>query len=58
MLFGLGRIVVLETTLGQGPCLAIFGKDYSPEDGTCVRDYIHVNDFAQAHLLGLEKIMN
>ncbi|MCF8001305.1 MAG: GDP-mannose 4,6-dehydratase, partial [Halanaerobiales bacterium] len=36
----------------------IFGDDYETRDGTCVRDYIHVNDLATAHLLSLEAIAN
>jgi UDP-glucose 4-epimerase len=34
----------------------VFGNDYSTHDGTCVRDYIHVTDLAQAHLLGVEQM--
>ncbi|MPN38857.1 UDP-glucose 4-epimerase [bioreactor metagenome] len=36
----------------------IFGDDYKTEDGTCIRDYIHVYDLASAHLLALERLMN
>ena len=36
----------------------IFGDDYSTEDGTCVRDYIHVTDLANAHLLALKRLKN
>jgi UDP-glucose 4-epimerase len=36
----------------------LFGNDYKTPDGTCIRDYIHVLDLAEAHLLGLEKLMN
>lgn len=45
---------VLRAALGQGPGLKVFGGDYTTRDGTCVRDYIHVNDLASAHLLALE----
>ena len=40
------------------PALEIFGDDYPTPDGTCVRDYIHVNDLADAHVLGLEYLRN
>jgi len=43
-----------EAIRGQRPALEIFGQDYPTPDGTCVRDYIHVNDLAEAHVLGLE----
>lgn len=36
----------------------IFGDDYNTEDGTCVRDYIHVTDLANAHLLALDRLQN
>ncbi|NNH32855.1 UDP-glucose 4-epimerase, partial [Rhizobium sp. SEMIA 4085] len=36
------------------PCLEVFGNDYETEDGTCVRDYIHVSDLAQAHLAAVD----
>jgi UDP-glucose-4-epimerase GalE len=49
---------VLQTALGQRPSVDIFGDDYATEDGTCVRDYIHVEDLAQAHLLALERLLN
>jgi UDP-glucose 4-epimerase len=45
---------VLRAALGQGGRLQLFGDDYATRDGTCVRDYVHVNDLAAAHLLGLE----
>lgn len=44
---------VLRTARGQGNGLQVFGADYPTRDGTCVRDYIHVNDLASAHLLAL-----
>ncbi|MBZ5705194.1 MAG: UDP-glucose 4-epimerase GalE [Acidobacteriia bacterium] len=43
-----------EAIHGERPALEIFGEDYPTPDGTCVRDYIHVNDLAEAHVLGLE----
>ena len=45
--------LALDAAAGLRPSLEIFGKDYPTADGTCVRDYIHVNDIAQAHLLAL-----
>ena len=38
--------------------ISIFGTDYPTSDGTCVRDYIHVNDLVSAHLLAIEALMN
>ncbi len=46
--------LVLQTALGQRPSISIFGTDYPTADGTAVRDYVHVADLADAHLLGLE----
>ncbi|RDS81668.1 UDP-glucose 4-epimerase GalE [Dyella monticola] len=45
---------ILRAGLGQGGRLKIFGNDYDTRDGTCVRDYIHVNDLARAHLKAVE----
>lgn len=45
---------VLKAVLGQGAALKVFGDDYDTRDGTCVRDYIHVNDLASAHLLAID----
>ncbi len=45
--------IVLQTALGQRDKLTIFGSDYPTEDGTCIRDYIHIVDLAQAHYLSL-----
>jgi UDP-arabinose 4-epimerase len=39
---------------GAGPSLSVFGSDYDTDDGTCVRDYIHVSDLANAHVLALD----
>ncbi len=44
---------VLQVALGRKPQCEIFGTDYPTPDGTCIRDYIHILDLAQAHLLGL-----
>jgi len=46
--------LVLEVALGTRNQLEIFGTDYATPDGTCIRDYIHVSDLADAHLLALE----
>ena len=46
--------LVLKTALGQRSHIGIFGDDYPTHDGTCVRDYVHVRDLAEAHLLALE----
>lgn len=48
--------IVLKTALGQGGHVTIFGDDYDTEDGTCIRDYIHVTDLADAHILALKKL--
>lgn len=48
--------IILQVALGQRPHVEIFGTDYPTADGTCVRDYIHVEDLAEAHLLALEKL--
>lgn len=49
--------LVLQTALGVRPEIKIFGTDYPTHDGTCIRDYIHVTDLANAHLLALEKLI-
>ena len=45
---------VLRAALGNGSGLKVFGDDYATRDGTCVRDYVHVNDLASAHWKGIE----
>ena len=48
---------VIKVALKQQPHVNIFGDDYDTPDGTCIRDYIHVNDLATAHRLALEKLI-
>jgi UDP-glucose-4-epimerase GalE len=48
--------LVLQAALGQRPHIEVFGTDYPTPDGTCIRDYIHVEDLAEAHLLALERL--
>ncbi len=48
--------LVLQVALGQRDQITVFGDDYPTRDGTCVRDYIHVVDLAQAHILALEAL--
>lgn len=50
--------LVLQVALGQRDKFVIFGDDYPTPDGTCVRDYIHVLDLAQAHILALQALQN
>lgn len=49
--------LVLEVAAKQREHITIFGQDYNTPDGTCVRDYIHINDLCQAHLLALEQLI-
>lgn len=50
--------VVLQTALQQREFITIFGDDYDTPDGTCVRDYVHVEDLIDAHILALEYLQN
>ena len=50
--------LVLMAALGKRESVSIFGTDYPTPDGTCIRDYIHVCDLADAHVLGLEYLLN
>ncbi|MFM2182062.1 MAG: UDP-glucose 4-epimerase GalE [Ilumatobacteraceae bacterium] len=46
--------LVMKAVLGAGPALRVFGTDYPTPDGTCIRDYIHVDDLADAHVKALD----
>src|SRR5438105_14931952 len=48
--------LVIAAATGSRPHIEVFGTDYPTPDGTCVRDYVHVDDLASAHLLVLEKL--
>jgi len=48
--------LVLDVASGKRPHITIFGDDYSTSDGTCIRDYIHVSDLADAHVLALKEL--
>ncbi|MCX5683250.1 MAG: UDP-glucose 4-epimerase GalE, partial [Planctomycetota bacterium] len=48
--------VVLRVALGQRETVSVFGTDYPTPDGTCIRDYVHVYDLAQAHILAMQAI--
>jgi len=50
--------IVLKTALGQREYIEIYGTDYPTPDGTCIRDYIHVVDLAEAHILALEALFD
>ncbi|MBD1824003.1 UDP-glucose 4-epimerase GalE [Cyanobacteria bacterium FACHB-DQ100] len=49
--------LILMTALGQRDSISIYGTDYPTPDGTCIRDYIHVTDLAEAHVLGLDYLL-
>lgn len=49
--------IVLQAAAGQIDHIRVFGTDYDTTDGTCIRDYIHVNDLARAHLLALDALL-
>ena len=48
--------LALQAAAGRGPELQVFGSDYPTPDGTCIRDYIHVNDLAEAHVKAIEHL--
>lgn len=49
---------ITQTAVGKRKELSVYGDDYPTEDGTCIRDYIHVMDLAEAHAVALERLMN
>lgn len=50
--------LVIQVPLGKRDHINIFGDDYQTSDGTCIRDYIHVMDLAQAHILAVQYLLN
>ncbi|NTW52272.1 MAG: UDP-glucose 4-epimerase GalE [Chlorobiaceae bacterium] len=50
--------IIMEAALGIRKELSVFGDDYPTRDGTCIRDYVHVNDLATAHVAAFEYVMN
>jgi UDP-glucose 4-epimerase len=48
--------LILDVALGRRGSIRVYGDDYATKDGTCIRDYVHVSDLADAHLLALEKL--
>ena len=50
--------LILEALINKNKEIKIFGTDYQTFDGTCIRDFIHVSDLGDAHVLGLEKIIS
>ncbi len=48
--------LVIDAALGRRPPLTVFGDDYATPDGTCIRDYVHVEDLASAHLAALDAL--
>lgn len=48
--------IILQVALGQREKVIVFGNDYPTPDGTCIRDYVHVTDLAQAHILALKAL--
>jgi UDP-glucose 4-epimerase len=49
--------LVLQAASGRRPHISVFGRDYDTPDGTCIRDYIHVTDLADAHWLALQRLL-
>lgn len=50
--------IILQAALGQRTHITVFGEDYDTPDGSCIRDYVHVEDLIQAHLLALQYLNN
>ena len=50
--------LILQVASGRRPHISVFGQDYDTPDGTCIRDYIHINDLCSAHWLALQSLMS
>ncbi len=50
--------LVLQAASGRRPHISVFGRDYDTPDGTCIRDYIHIQDLCSAHWLALQSLIN
>jgi len=50
--------IILQVPLGKRDALSIFGDDYDTEDGTCIRDYIHIEDLVDAHILAIKRLID
>lgn len=50
--------LILQAASGRRDCIRVFGRDYATPDGTCIRDYIHVMDLCDAHLLAVGKLLS
>lgn len=50
--------LILNVALGKRAFISVYGDDYDTEDGTCIRDYIHVSDLAAAHILAVDALLN
>ena len=50
--------LVLQVALGEKECIEIYGTDWDTPDGTCIRDYIHVDDLTEAHILAAQHLMD
>jgi UDP-glucose 4-epimerase len=50
--------LIMQTVRGEREAISIYGNDYDTKDGTCVRDYIHVNDLSRVHLQGVEYLLD
>lgn len=50
--------IVLQVALGKREFITIYGDDYDTEDGTCIRDYVHVEDLIEAHILAMKYLLN
>ena len=50
--------VITQTAIGKNKMLEVFGNDYSTPDGSCIRDYIHVVDIAEAHVVAVDRLLN